>query len=165
MKYAVIVTALLASVLITPTVAFAGDWGRFLGGMAKGASDVAKRHAETQDAAELIRLKAEMDMEREARIAEDQRQRNIAENQRQRSREAQLLAERAQLIAERELSDIHPGWINLTSTPEYKAWRATLPEDTRETSPTQDIAASVQDAAKLIEAFKKHQSDKSNHRN
>lgn len=80
MKYAVVVTALLTSVLITPAMALAGGWGDFLSGLGKGASDVADQHIKTREAAELERLRTELAIEREARIAENQRQRNIEAN-------------------------------------------------------------------------------------
>lgn len=61
----------------------------------------------------------------------------------------------AQLIAERELSDLHPGWISLVKTPEFKTWVEAQPDDVRQLSASDDIA----DAAKMLTAFKKHKSD------
>lgn len=61
-------------------MALARWWGDFLSGLGKDASDVADQHIKTREAAELERLRTELAIEREARIAENQRQRNIEAN-------------------------------------------------------------------------------------
>ena len=69
---------------------------------------------------------------------------------------ADLPADReARLIRERELSDLHPGWIAMVNTPEWKTWEAAQPEAVRALGASDAVA----DADQMFKIFKKHKSD------
>lgn len=61
----------------------------------------------------------------------------------------------AQLIAERELSDRHPKWIETVRSPEFKDWKDKQPEAVKALGASSDVS----DADKLITMFKKNQED------
>lgn len=61
----------------------------------------------------------------------------------------------ARLIAERELSDRHPKWIETVRSKEFQEWKAKQPDDIKALGASDSVA----DADKLLTTFKKHQED------
>ena len=66
----------------------------------------------------------------------------------------------AMLIAQRELSDRHPGWMALTSKTapsgkDFQQWKAKQPDDIQALAESDDVA----DADKMLTLFKKHKED------
>ncbi len=59
------------------------------------------------------------------------------------------------LVLERELSDLHPKWIEMVRGKEFKDWHTTQPEAVQALSQSDDIA----DADKLLTLYKKHKED------
>jgi hypothetical protein len=59
------------------------------------------------------------------------------------------------LIAQRELSDLHPGWMKTRATPEFRDWFAAQPDQVKALAGSWQVA----DTSKVFDAFKKHQSD------
>jgi hypothetical protein len=70
--------------------------------------------------------------------------------------QVELPADReARLIAERELSDRHPKWMEMVRTKEFKDWQAAQPEAVRALSESD----AIDDADKLLTLYKKHKDD------
>ncbi len=61
----------------------------------------------------------------------------------------------ARLTRERELSDLHPGWIQTVKSDGFKEWLKAQPDDVRTLAQSDD----VDDAAQLLDGFKKHKDE------
>lgn len=61
----------------------------------------------------------------------------------------------ARLVAERELSDRHPKWIETVKSTEFKTWLEKQPEDIKALG----ASDSVDDADQMLTAYKKHKED------